>query len=474
MQEIGKANISRSSIFNLENSTLSASDILNGLVIAIDGPAGSGKSTTAREVARRLGHRHIDTGAIYRAVAWEVLRAGADPDDADACAALAASMQIRFEESYGGPQRVFVGGRDVTTDIRTPEVTRVVSPVSAHAPVRAAMVRLQRWLAGEGGAVLEGRDIGTVVVPGADVKIFLVASTRLRAERRQRELRARGIGADIEEVERDIVRRDAYDSERASSPLRRAVGSVEVDTSALTIDGQVERVIDIARSTATRLAAMAPVARPNAYGHFRGYYRAARFVVYALMRILFGAEVRRRLKVDFNENYIFACNHVAYADPPFVAATLPREVFFVAKASLFRRRLFAWFLGTLNAMPIRRGMFDRECMRKSLELLSQQKSLLIFPEGGRISGGELGAPKSGVGFLALHSGVAVVPMYVSGTNRLWRCLLRRERLTVSYGRPIRTAPGTALEFGNPESARALSEMVMEGIRALEDELEAGR
>jgi cytidylate kinase len=387
---------------------------------------------------------------------------------------VAASLQIRFEESFGGPQRVFVGGRDVTADIRTPEVTRVVSPVSAHAPVRSAMVRLQRSLAGEGGAVLEGRDIGTVVVPGAEVKIFLVASTRLRAERRLREMRARGIDAAIEEVERDIVRRDAYDSERASSPLRRAIGSVEVDTSALTIDGQVERVIDIARSTATRLSAMAPVAQPNAYGRFRPWYRFARCAVQMLLRMLFGVEVRRMFKVDFNENYIYACNHVSYADPPFVAATLPREVFFVAKASLFRNRLIGKFLGTLNAIPIRRGMFDRGCMRKSLDLLSRGRSLLIFPEGGRISGGELGPPKSGVGFLALHSGVAVVPLYVSGTDRLWRCLLRRERLTVSYGRPIRIAPGTAAEFGDAESARAFSEMVMEGIRALKDEFGAGR
>jgi cytidylate kinase len=455
----------------LKTQLLSKEDVLSGLVVAIDGPAGSGKSTTARLISRRLGYRHIDTGAMYRAVALKALRAGVDPQDAAACGALASAIRIHFEESADGPT-VMSDGEDVSRDIRSPEVTRAVSPVSAHPAVRVAMVQQQRDLALQGGAVLEGRDIGTVVLPAADVKVFLVASTAVRAERRMKELRAQGTDLSVEEVERDIVLRDEYDSSRQTSPLRRAVGALLVDTSDLTIEEQVDRIAEITQQTAARLLDLEPASRFNAYLRTRPHYGFARALIRGVMKLLFGLRMDIKSQVDYKENYIFACNHKSYADPPFAGSTLQREVYIVAKAGLFRNRVFAWLIRTFNAIPMRRGVFDREAMNTVVDLLGQGRSLMIFPEGSRVYTGDLGKARSGVGYLAVNSGVAVVPLFVSGTNRLWRCLFRRERLHVSIGRPLRIAPETREQFAHNDGYREYAEMVLEAIRALKTEYEA--
>jgi cytidylate kinase len=440
-------------------------------VVAIDGPAGSGKSTTARGVARALGFRHIDTGAMYRAVALKALREGVDTGDGDSCARLASELRVSFEESPGGGQRVIADGQDVTLEIRSPAVTGAVSPVSAHGRVRAAMVRRQRALAERGGAVLEGRDIGTVVLPGADVKVYLVASNRVRAERRMKELTTQGVEVTVEEVERDIARRDEYDSSRETSPLQRAVGSVELDTTNLTIDEQVGRVVEIAHETAGRLSALSE-GGDNPFAKFRIHYRIGCILIQGILRVLFGLRVTRSLEVNYKENYIFACNHLSYMDPPGVGSTLPREVHFVAKSALFENPLFGWLIRTFNAIPLRRGVFDREAMKQSVLLLEGGRSMMIFPEGTRQSGGRLGKPKSGVGYLAVSTGVAVIPVYVTGTNRLLRCLFRRHRLRVAQGSPIRQAPGTRPDFDDNDGYRAFSEMVMQAIQALKDRVDS--
>jgi cytidylate kinase len=454
-------------------TVLDQNDILQRVVVAIDGPAGSGKSTTARLVAESLGFRHIDTGAMYRAVAYRVIRDGLDPEDETVCRGLADSLPIRFEESPEGGQRVFADDEDVTRQIRTPEVTRAVSPVSAHVSVRTALVRQQRILARSGGAVLEGRDIGTVVLTGAEVKIYLVASTRVRAERRTKEMAGQGIEATVDEVEKDIIRRDAYDSGREVSPLRKAVGAIEVDTSDLTIDGQVEKIVGITRDTAGQLAALKPSPHRNHYRKLTRRMTFAAHLISFIMKVVFGQQVRRTLDVDYDENYIFACNHISYADPPTVGPTLPRESYYLAKSALFKNPLFGRLIRFFNAIPLRRGVFDRDAMRLTRELLENGKSLLIFPEGSRSDGYQLGKPKSGVGYLAVNSGVAVLPVYVSGTNRLFRCFFRRERLIILQGAPIRLGRDSVADPDNKDRYREYSEMVMEAIQALKDDLTHG-
>ena len=202
----------------------------NGPIIAVDGPAGAGKSTAARELARRLRYRYVDTGAMYRAVALAALERGVDLDDRKGVAAIAATISISFEPRADGEQRVMVDGRDVTAAIRTEEVGQGASKVSAHPRVRERLVSMQREIGRSGAAVLDGRDIGTVVFPDADLKFFLEASAAARAERRLRELRSRGSSATLGDVVAEMEERDRRDSTREHSPLRCAADAERVDT----------------------------------------------------------------------------------------------------------------------------------------------------------------------------------------------------------------------------------------------------
>jgi len=216
---------------------------LRKIVIAIDGPAASGKSTTARLVADRLGYLHIDTGAMYRAVTLRVLEEKIPLEEVEGIGALAEATSIRLERS-DGTNRVYVGDRDVTREIRSEPVTRSVSAVSSYQRVRDVLVREQRRMAQGGGVVLEGRDIGTVVLPYAELKIYMVARVPERVKRRKMELDAAGVRIDPASLEKEILERDRLDSTRTASPLRKAQGAIEVDTSSMSIEEQVQFVVD--------------------------------------------------------------------------------------------------------------------------------------------------------------------------------------------------------------------------------------
>lgn len=206
------------------------------LVIAIDGPAGSGKSTVARTVAARLGLAYLDTGAMYRGVAFAALRRGLDPDDIDPISRLARRVELTVEDGV-----VTVDGIDASIEIRGPEVTRAVSAVAANAAVRAELVaRQRRWVAERGGGVVEGRDIATVVFPTARLKVYLTASHEARATRRAQEV----TDLDYDAVAADIARRDHADATRAADPLQMAADAIVVDTTGLGIDDVVAQVLD--------------------------------------------------------------------------------------------------------------------------------------------------------------------------------------------------------------------------------------
>ncbi len=217
--------------------------------VAIDGPAGAGKSTIARAAASRLGLRHIDTGAMYRAAALEAVRRGIFLDDGPALGEMMADLDLRIEFA-DGVQRVYLGDEDVSEAIRTPEMSAASSRVSARPEVREALVRLQRELAKRGGSVMDGRDICTHVLPDADVKIFLTASPEVRAKRRLDELIEKGENASFEEVLADMKRRDYNDSHREHSPLVRAPEATLIDTSAMALDEAIEAVLSCIKEEA--------------------------------------------------------------------------------------------------------------------------------------------------------------------------------------------------------------------------------
>lgn len=215
------------------------------MIVAIDGPAGAGKSTVARAVARRLGVSYLDTGAMYRAITWLALERGIAPSDAAALEALARAHPVEIEPTDDG-DRVRVDGRDVTTEIRRPEVAAEVSEVSAHPGVREQVVAAQRALLASGDWVSDGRDVGSTVWPSADLKIFLTASLEERARRRHAELVARGVATDAVRVLEDVRRRDHLDSTRRTSPLRVAEGAIVVDSSDMDAEEVADVIVELA------------------------------------------------------------------------------------------------------------------------------------------------------------------------------------------------------------------------------------
>lgn len=226
-----------------------ASPSATGWVIAIDGPAGAGKSTVAREVARRLGLRYLDTGSMYRAVTWRALHDGLPLDDPSGLAALAARAKLTVGTDPEQPS-VAIDGRDVTKEVRGPEVTAAVSAVSAVPEVRTELVRLQREIIGTGGVVVEGRDIGAVVAPEANPKVFLTAAPGVRADRRALDEAAAGRPAADQVAKLEM--RDRFDSTRAASPLAPAPDAVRIDTSGVAIEEVVRRVLELAGERAER------------------------------------------------------------------------------------------------------------------------------------------------------------------------------------------------------------------------------
>lgn len=218
------------------------------IVVAIDGPAGAGKSTIAKLVAERLGYAYIDTGAMYRSVAWRFLQTGQTFDETF-ISQLANTMVIQFRPE-ARVNRVFVDGQEVTDAIRSAEVTANVSRVAAIGAVRAAMVEQQRRMGDAGGVLMDGRDIGTVVFPNAQLKIFLTASVEERAQRRYKELLAKGEQVDLAQLQQDIANRDKQDSERAIAPLRQAEDALLLDTSHMNIEQVTEKILQLVEERA--------------------------------------------------------------------------------------------------------------------------------------------------------------------------------------------------------------------------------
>lgn len=207
-------------------------------IIAVDGPAGAGKSTVSKIVAARLGYTYIDTGAMYRAVALKVLQSGNSVED------VTRDIDIKLD----GTARVFLDGVEVTKEIRTPEVSRGASDVATLGFVRKKLTELQRQMAAQGSVIMDGRDIGTQVLPNADLKIFLTATVEERARRRFEELKAKGIAADLEHIKKEIILRDKQDSEREIAPLAKADDAVLLDSTSLTIEEVVAEILRLAQA----------------------------------------------------------------------------------------------------------------------------------------------------------------------------------------------------------------------------------
>ena len=218
--------------------------------VAIDGPSGAGKSTLARAAAKKLGFVYVDTGAIYRTVAFHVLRRGVDPQDGSTVEKLLPEISVSMKYDASGLQRMYLNGEDLTEYIRTQEVSMAASKVAVHQAVRAFLLNMQRELAEQYSVIMDGRDIGTVVLPKADVKIFLTASSEARARRRWTELQEKGIAKDFQQLLQETRERDEADMNRATAPLRPAEDAVKLDTTELTFEESQRRILEIIRERA--------------------------------------------------------------------------------------------------------------------------------------------------------------------------------------------------------------------------------
>lgn len=440
---------------------------LDALSVAIDGPAGSGKSTVARRLAERLGLTHVDTGAMYRALTLVALREDLSLDDGEALGERLAGLDLGWQDD-----RLLVEGDDPGAELRGPEVTAAVSQVSAHGPVRRQMQKRQRILAwrAERGVVMEGRDIGSQVLPLAACKIYLDASARERARRRILQEGGEPDEAALDAMEAEIRRRDRLDSEREESPLTISPDAHVLDTSDLSEEEVVERCAEIAEASRPK-AAPPEVMAPLRFQH--GRYR----LMHGLLRWIFTRLLRTEIRGQGHEQVptglIYACNHVSYWDPPIVGACLSREVHFLAKRELFLKPI-AWFLRAFNAVPIVRGRYDPVAFQRAREVLAETGNLLIFPEGTRKPVGRPGPVKKGLGILVMETGQPYVPCYVEGTPGAWRGLFGRHRVRLWIGPPIRLHALERLraDLGDREIQVRVGELYLAQMRAFMHRAEA--
>lgn len=414
-------------------------------VITIDGPAGSGKSTTARAVSAQLGFAYLDSGAIYRAVALGVQRARRDSAGEDEIGALAAALRLRVIPGRGHCH-IFIGDEDVTGLLRDQALGQLASRVAQMPAVRTVVRGWLQAAASAAPCVAEGRDMGTVVFPDAALKIYLDPPLAIRAQRRFRELIMRGATPDESAVRAEIEERDLRDRNRSASPLRVPADAIVIDNSHLDIRGQAALVTDLYRGGGRRRG--------------RRFYRVARAIVRAFGNALLGVQALGVENVPRGASLI-ACNHRSNLDPPLLGSYAPGAIGFLAKEELFRSFILRALISRLYALPVRRGRFDRAAIRLVLARLGEALPVLVFPEGTRQRDGQPGAARGGIALLARMSGAPVVPAHISGSDRLGALLLRKRRITITFGPPL------VVDSAGGELDEQFVSRVMAAIQSLE-------
>lgn len=455
--------------------------------VAIDGPGGAGKSTIAKAAANSLSFIYVDTGALYRSIGYSAIKLGADI--ADEAAVTAVLNQLNIEIKYvSGAQHVFVNGEDLGDKIRTPEISTAASKVSQYKSVRAFLLDLQRSFAEKYNVIMDGRDIGTVVLPNATLKIYLTASAESRAQRRYKELCEKGESVDFQSVLDDLNKRDYEDTHREIAPLKKADDAKLLDTSDMSLQESIDSVINMIK------AVMNDDSNGGAHKHEhtmpktessdgklknddtglsfelktgRNWFTTIlKIIVYPIYRLLFWYTVEGRENIPKDGGYIFCSNHVSTLDPAFWVIALPRRVHFMAKEELFKNPIFGRFLRALDVFAIKRGSRDMSSINFAADLVKNGELLGIYPEGTRSKDGKPGRAKSGVAFLANATGADVIPAAFICKNNKKIVPFRRFKMVI--GKPI---PNSELAFDKvaKDNLKRVSTRIMSEITSIWEE-----
>lgn len=429
--------------------------------IAIDGPSSSGKSTVAKAVAKELGFFHIDSGAIYRALAFWMEGAGS-----------LDSFDYHVVQEDGKISH-FVGDRDVTEEIRMPHISQKSSEIAVLPLVRQKVNELQRKIALGKSVVIEGRDIGSVVFPQAEVKIFLTANHEERARRRFKELSEKGISVSFEEVESDLLRRDERDRTRKDAPLIQAEDAHVIDTTDMSIGDVACKIVLLARKKRG----------VNQFWKWLvGEGRAhASFVCKVIWSLAYGfLKIFYRIEVKGLENYpkgaaIIAPNHASFLDPPAIAIACPGEVHFLAHVYLFKNPILRWILPRTNTHPVAGDGNDLSVLKKIAEFLMRGKQVVIFPEGSRSYDNQIAPLKRGVALLASMTKCRVVPVYISGAYEAWPRKKKFPKLWgkiyVVFGKPLEWKDYEKKGMSRKESQALFTKDLEEQLKALGGKVE---
>ncbi|MCI0382747.1 MAG: (d)CMP kinase [Chlamydiae bacterium] len=434
------------------------------MIITIDGPAGTGKTTIAKKIAEKLHLPYFDTGAMYRSFTWLVLARNVQPIDSPELQSLLREFNFDTKIDKSGIF-YFVNGKDVTKEIRTQKVDAIVSQVAALPVVRESLLKIQKKFGENGNGVFEGRDLGSVVFPEAELKIFLTASLKVRAQRRLDEIQEKrpedGKGLDTEKMAKEIMRRDEMDSSREIAPLSRPKGAIVIDTSNLTIEQVTER---IAHYYQRKLSKMKLGWLYNR--EMRLFYRAVLFFTWCIYKTCYRCKIFG-LEHFFKGAGVIAANHTSYLDPPLVAISWPDEIHFLARKSLFKSFL-GFIIERLNSHPISSDPNDVSILKMIIRLLNEKKKVVLFPEGTRSETGELGEIKPGISLLISKTNSALIPTYIHGTYEVWNRKRKYPKLfgkiACVFGTPLRWSSFAHLE--KREAQEQLAKSLSEAIKNL--------
>jgi cytidylate kinase len=374
------------------------------LIVTIDGPAASGKSTVARMLAERLGASFLDTGAMYRAVTLAAMQAGLDMSDEQMLLEVLDNRKFQFAVKKN-KMTVSIDSVDVTDEIRAPEVTANAKHIASALKVREKLVEMQRqFAAGEDKIVTEGRDQGTVAFPNARLKFYLTAQTTERARRRAKD-EGRGAKDEIVQIQREIEERDKSDQNRTVGPMKPAADAVVIDTTGLNAEEVVEKLLGYVESCAFHLPKMR-------------WFRFARWLCKVFCMAFFRLHPAGRENVPDYGPLVLICNHQSFLDPVLCGIFVKRPLYFLARDSLFQG-FFGRLIASVNTIPVKRGAADLSAMKTIISKLKEGSGVCLFPEATRTSDGRITPFKPGFGLLCRRGGAAVVPVVIDGAFECW-------------------------------------------------------